>query len=196
MIAASFDSIDAAFLQRMEQAAPPEPIAAAPAAADPDGSADEASVPLACAEPDSPLGRLLRLVPDQWSAVADRIEAAAAAGQRVIAIVGGRRGEGRTTLVQGAAATLTARRQPVRCVVPGDLGGLEWRGREMITLVDAGIWFPPGPVRMERIVGLAQGCDAVILVRHAADPPSPARGEVFARLGVACLGEVETFATP
>lgn len=187
------DVIDAAFLDRWARASLAEPVAdAAPAAQRPDGDA-ESTPAAAFVTAGSPLDRLMRLVPDQWAAVADRIDAAVAVGQRVIAFVGGRRGAGCTTLVAGAAAALSARQRAVRCVTPADLSTLEWGGRDLITLVDAGIWFPSGPLRIKRLAALAQGCDAVILVRHGADPACPAHGEALARLGVACLGEVETF---
>lgn len=192
------DIIDAAFLGRLDAA----PVVVQPPVADDDpihethGPAEPPFVNRSFVEPGSPLDRLLRTVPDQWDAVADRIEAAAAAGRRVIAVVGGRRGEGRSTVVAGTAATLAARGRSVRCVAPAELAMLSWGERNIITLVDAGIWFAAGPLRMERVASLAQGYDAVIFVRRAADPPCPAVGDALARLGVSCLGEVETFSAP
>lgn len=198
----SFDLIDAAFLGRLERtaaAALPEQVlpAVEPAAVSPVVPPTGVTVePVPDLEPDSVLDRLLRLVPDAWERVADRIEAAGRQGHRVIAFAGGRRGEGRTTLMAGVAATLAARGRPVRCMTPGQAVPCGNVDREMPMLVDAGVWFPPGPLRMDRIAALAQGCDAVILVRRADEAPCPARGEALVHVGVACLGEVETFADP
>lgn len=139
---------------------------------------------------------LLQKAPDQWAALAVAVERAVADGLRVIAVAGGARGEGRTTIVEGLAATLTARGWHV-VLVSGPLseagealsGGD--RHRELV-LVDAGVWFPPGPIRRDRVTAMSIGCDAVILVRRATQAPSPARAAAIEQAGCTLLGEVET----
>lgn len=139
---------------------------------------------------------LLQKAAHQWAALAVAVERAVADGLRVIAVAGGGRGEGRTTLVEGLAATLTARGWHVvlvsgplseagEAVIGGD------RHRELV-LVDAGVWFPPGPIRRERVAAMSAGCDAVILVRRATQAPSPARAAAIEQAGCRLLGEVET----
>ena len=74
---------------------------------------------------------------------------------------------------------------------PADGGRLH---DKRIVLVDAGVWFPPGPIRRHRVLVASLGCDAAILVRRADRQPSPARETVLAAVGVTPLGEVLTFA--
>jgi hypothetical protein len=140
---------------------------------------------------------LLQQAPAQWAAVAERVEQAVAGGARVIAVAGGARGEGRTTLVTGLAATLQARGQRAIVVAnpPVEAGEtpLEQASDHPVVIVDAGIWFPPGPIRRDRLATLTAGCDAVILVRRAAQPPSPARAAAIGQTGCRLLGEVLTF---
>lgn len=140
---------------------------------------------------------LLKKAPDQWAALATIVEQTVTDGLRVIAVAGGARGEGRTTLVEGLAATLTARGWHVE-LVSGPLSeARESRigadGTRAVVLVDAGVWFPPGPIRRDRIAAMSVGCDAAILVRRATQAPSPARAAAVEQAGCRLLGEVETF---
>ncbi len=147
--------------------------------------------------------RLLAAGRDQWEVLADEVEAARLTGRRVIAIVGGEPGEGRTTLIECLARTLCDRGSDAIILSPDDLAG--GNGREptdggrlhdrRIVLVDAGIWFPPGVIRRQRLGMASDGCDAAILVRRADREPVPARAAALAALGVAVLGEVLTFAS-
>jgi hypothetical protein len=59
-------------------------------------------------------------------------------------------------------------------------------------LVDAGIWFPPGPVRRQRLVVASLGCEAAILVSRGRER-SAARAAALEAIGIECLGEVLTF---
>lgn len=137
---------------------------------------------------------LLAAAPDQWNGLADRVERAAGDGHRVIAVVGGDRGEGRTTIVHGLVATLASRGLRVhQASHPCGSDGREPAARDLV-IVDAGIWFPPGRFRRDRLSAVSMGCDAVILVRRAATPPSAARAAAIRQAGLAFLGEVETFA--
>lgn len=186
------DSLDAVFLRRLMPALS-EAVAqeTAPSAAA-IGPAEGVNQPL--------LDWLLHTVPEQWAAVADTVEHAVADGLRVIAVAGGARGEGRSTLVAGLAATLSARgRRPIVVAGPLAEAGETLRGsggeHEMV-IIDAGVWFPPGPIRRERLTALSAGCNAVILVRRAAQPPSPARAVAIEQTGCRLLGEVLTFQEP
>jgi hypothetical protein len=223
----TLDALDRAFVARWEQrlaAAPtgtgtPDAVAPGsnPAVADPLTSQHtEAAVP---AEPmvdpditcdgrtmlDADAGLVQRLLDagrDQWASLADEVEAARLAGHRVIAVAGGERGEGRTTLVACLASVLRDRGRDVialRSVIttttrdgePADGGRLH---DKRIVLVDAGIWFPPGPIRRQRLLLASLGCDAAILVRRADREPAAARATALAATGVTVLGEVVTFA--
>ena len=143
---------------------------------------------------------LLQTAAPQWVAVAETVEHVVAEGLRVIAVAGGARGEGRTTLVEGLTATLRARGWQVVATS----GPLAEAGEELfngvtdrpVVIVDAGVWFPPGPIRRDRLATLSVGCDAVILVRRAAQPPSPARVAAIEQTGCRLLGEVLTFEEP
>ncbi|NCA10371.1 hypothetical protein EBR56_00935 [bacterium] len=64
------------------------------------------------------------------------------------------------------------------------------------TLVDGGVWFPPGPVHRGRLARAAFGCHAAVLVRRAGRSPCPAHAAALAALGIRVLGEVVTFAEP
>jgi hypothetical protein len=178
-------------------AAVSEAIAARPAAA--------ALVPAAAIHPqpitDDGMGtlvdRLLRVVPHAWSHLAQRVEDAHRDGAEVIAITGARRGEGRTTLVECLARALMARGRRVECHdrVPLELASA---GREggTIVLVDAGVWFPGGPLRRAWLERQSLGCHAVILVRSAHQPACPARGVALEAVGLKVLGEVLTMTPP
>jgi len=217
----TLDAIDRAFVARWQargHAAPPSrPPAVAPAAASPPTTAPhpdrepdpgEPSPPRLQGVGDADLGdadlvaRLLVAGGRQWAALADEIEAARLAGHRVIGIAGGARAEGRTTLVACLARTLRGRGRDVVVLttgmaaagprgVPADGGRLH---DKRIVLVDAGIWFPPGPFRRPRLLMASLGCDAAILVRRADREPAPAWAAALAAVGVTVLGEVLTFA--
>lgn len=159
------------------------------------------ATPLALADPGL-VERLLAAGRDQWLSLAAEVEAARFAGHRVIAIAGGERGEGRTTLVACLARALRDRGREVvvhASIVdmaggdasPADGGRLH---DKRVVLVDAGVWFPPGPIRRHRVLVASLGCDAAILVRRADRQPAPARATVLAAVGVTPLGEVLTFA--
>ena len=202
----TLDAIDQAFLDRWraiqppgnEVAPPPMPAtlsclsAAAPPASDPPQGIDAGLVE-----------RLLVAGCEEWATLTDEVEAARLAGHRVIAITGSEQGEGRTTLIACLAHTLRSRGREVTILDGGDMarvgstdtldGG--WRHDKRIILVDAGVWFRPGPIRRSRLMVASLGCDAAILVRRADRPPSSAKATSLAAVGVAVLGEVLTFAT-
>jgi hypothetical protein len=145
------------------------------------------------------VSRLLVAGRDQWAGLADEVAAARLAGHRVIAVAGGERGEGRTTLVACLSRVLRDRGREV--IVLGSVAALAtpdggWLHDKRIVLVDAGIWFPPGPIRRQRLLAASLGCDAAILVRRADREPAPARATALAASGVTALGEVVTFAPP
>ena len=209
----TLDPLDQAFVDRWRTQSQPEPTR--PPASDPE------TVPVVHAEPVCPPPAdaprpvhsdpildplallLLEMAPAQWQALADEIEAARLAGHRVIAITGGESGEGRTTLVACLATVLRRRgRDVIVCdatdlatCVDGVLGGGQLHDKRIV-LVDAGVWFPPGPVRRSRLVVASLGCDAAILVRRADREPAPAWATALAAVGVTVLGEVVTFARP
>lgn len=149
------------------------------------------------------VARLLVAGGRQWSVLADEVEAARLAGHRAIGIAGGERSEGRTTLVACLARTLRDRSRDV-VVLAGGMAATGSRGvpadggrlhDKRIVLVDAGIWFPPGPIRRQRLLMASLGCDAAILTRRADREPAPAWAAALAAVGVTVLGEVITFAT-
>lgn len=165
----------------------PEPL---PFEAEPAGNETTA------ARPDS--SRLIAApAPDAWTPIADEIEAAAAAGCRVIAVVAVRRGEGCSTVAEGAVRALRARGLGAVCVIRPPLQ-LAARDAEVdaadIVVIDAGVWFPPGPIRRQHLARQAFGCDAVILVRRAERPPCQPQADALVAIGLRVLGEVETFA--
>jgi hypothetical protein len=145
------------------------------------------------------LSKLLESVPDQWIQIAEQIEAAQAVGCRVVAITAGQPGAGVTTVARGAFLTLQGRGRRVACVSKPPLQCRDLKAREHhadradIVIVDAGIWFPPGPIRQRQVAQLAFGCDAVILVRRADRAAVPAQGETLTACGLRVLGEVITF---
>ena len=141
--------------------------------------------------------RLLRIVPHAWAHLATRVEDAHRDGAEVIAITGARRGEGRTTLVDCLMRTLVTRGRRVEC---HDRAPLELKpiGRDggSIVLVDAGVWFPTGPLRRAWLERQSLGCHAVILVRRADQPACEARAAVLEAVGLKVLGEVLTMTQP
>ena len=204
----TLDTLDAAFVRRWQElptrssppSIPPPPVSLDPA---PDRAA--AAVPsgpprsdctLDASPADTPLvERLLVEAAPQWQAIADRVESARGRGRRVIAVAGCERGEGRTTIV---AALVRVLRSRGRDVVEGDAETLATTAGpthdKRIVLVDAGVWFPPGPIRRPRLLVASYGCEAVILVRRADRPAAPAIEAALAAIGIELLGEVQTFA--
>ena len=159
------------------------------------------SEPVVDPESGTLVDRLLRVVPQAWANLAQRVEDAHRDGAEVIAVTGARRGEGRTTVVECLARTLVARGRRVEChaagmserslpaIWPGDL-------RDCIVLVDAGVWFPGGPFRRAWLARQSIGCHAAILVRRADQPECAGRGEVLEAVGLKVLGEVLTMVPP
>lgn len=144
---------------------------------------------------DDIVGRLLRAVPDDWGRVARRVEQARRAGAVVIAVAGGCHGEGRTTVVRCLARVLEDRGWTVQChdAAPVEtaptLSGGDARG---IVLVDAGIWFPSGPLRRAWLQRQSLGCHAALLVRRDDQPEYPERVRTLEAAGVQVLGEIVT----
>jgi hypothetical protein len=141
--------------------------------------------------------RLLRVVPHAWAHLATRVEDAHREGAEVVAITGARRGEGRTTVVECLKQTLVARGRRVECLDRAPLE-LASRGSDggSIVLVDAGIWFPAGPLRRAWLERQSLGCHAVILVRRADQPACEARAAALEAVGLKVLGEVLTMTQP
>jgi hypothetical protein len=206
----TLDLLDAAFVARWRAVAattPPEPgrvveqipcvgpVRGHAAAEQPVGDADQPQDMPQPVPPDAPLvERLLRAAPEEWLGLAGHVERARQRGRRVIAVAGCERGEGRTTLVECLAAALRARGCEVTCVEPADAAGIGGVPHDKrIVLVDAGIWFPPGPVRRQRLMVASLGCEAAILVRRADRPSIGPRAAVLIGLGIEVLGEVMTF---
>ena len=203
----TLDVLDAAFVQRWQAGAmPPDPQPAVvapptapPAAPSPPAAHVPAPVPDQPEEPPAAepaiVARLLADAGPQWNAIADRIEAARGRGRRVIAVAGCERGEGRTTIVAAVALVLRQRGRDVLTVGPGDLATVAGPTHDKrIVLVDAGVWFPPGPIRRARLLVASHGCEAAILVRRAGRPTGPAIEASLEAIGVEPLGEVVTFA--
>jgi hypothetical protein len=187
------DPVDLAFLRRLESL--PRPRVGSP----PDASAPAPLVersPLV--RPTTLVERLLAAVPEEWGALAARVEEACASDASVIAVAGGQAGEGRSTVVACLARTLAARghavevhdRPPVECPPASS------RARHAIALVDAGIWFPGGPLRRSWLAKRSLGCHAAILVRRADEPETLGRAAALAAVGVVALGEVLTMTPP
>lgn len=160
---------------------------------------------------DLTLLQLLERFPDQWATVVTAVEEARRAGARVIAVAGHQRGEGRTTLVQGLGLLLAERGWQVTCFATAaawwrELVGPEASGRHCLppaavgeddlVLVDAGIWFPPGPLRPRQLLLKMFGFDGVLLMRHVDLPPCPVRDGVIAKAGLQAIGEIVSFSSP
>jgi hypothetical protein len=204
------DSVDMVFLQRAEAVAR-RPVAAPARAAAPPPAVD---LPLAEMRPEPARGaiveccalprattlveRLMAAVPEEWLALAARVEEACARGAGVIAVAGGRAGEGRSTVVACLAQTLADRGHAVEVHdrAPVELPPAPRRERYSIALVDAGVWFPGGPLRRSWLAKRSLGCQAAILVRRADEAECPAREAALAAVGVVALGEVLTMAPP
>jgi hypothetical protein len=215
----SIDAIDAAFIERCGRGGPAfrgrpavvrvaepreneVPVAWTPAAAPisaPHSGCDEsrAAAPTGDTATESIVDRLLATARPQWNRLAETIEEARGRGRRVIAVAGGEPGEGRSTLVAGLARVLRGRGQDVVATGAEGIGAATHATHDRrIVLVDAGIWFPPGPVRRQRLAVASLGCEAAILVRRADRQPAPAREAALAALGIEVLGEVVSFASP
>lgn len=159
---------------------------------------------------DGTVCRLIEEFPDQWAAVLAAVEGARRVGSRVIAIAGHEPGEGRTTLLHGLSRLLTERGWQVTPFATatawwqelvGD--GATWQWRQVqpanaddrdLVLVDAGIWFPPGPLRPRHLLLTMFGYDAVLLMRHHDFPASPVRQAAIHKAGLRAIGEVVSFA--
>jgi len=159
------------------------------------------SAPVVDPDADTLVDRLLRAVPQAWVNLAERVEDAHRNGVEVIAVTGARRGEGRTTVVECLARALVARGHRVECHASGaperSLPAI-WPGdsRDCIVLIDAGVWFPGGPVRRAWLARQSIGCQAAILVRRADQPECAARGVALEAVGLKVLGEVLTMVPP
>lgn len=144
--------------------------------------------------------RLLASAAVEWQTLADEVEAARQRGRRVIAVVGSEPGEGRTTIVTGLVRTLQSRgRDAVSCTSAGlssEITGPPIHAHDRrVVIVDAGIWFPAGPIRRQRLLIASLGCDAAILVRPAHRPPAGAWAVALTAIGIEPIGEVISFAT-
>ena len=196
----TLDAIDRAFVARWQARQPAVPAPPAPRNEDCLNDSSPAADDLG--DPDL-VARLLAAEARQWSVLAAEVETARLAGRRVIGVAGGERAEGRTTLVACLANTLRDRGRDVAVLAAstvrtGLLGAPADGGRphdKRIVLVDAGIWFPPGPIRRQRLLIASLGCDAAILVRRADREPAPAWAAALSAVGVSVLGEVVTCAT-
>jgi len=141
--------------------------------------------------------QLLEQAPEAWQSLAARVEQAHAEGLRVVAVAGAERGEGRTTVVAGIARALQQRGRRVVCSTQAPLVTEEIdvpSDDETIVLVDAGVWFPPGPVRRKILARFALGCDTLLFVRRQDVPECLAYQQALAAIGMPVLGVVLTFA--
>jgi hypothetical protein len=196
----TLDWLDSAFLARQPRstlaapaAAPNAPDVMLPAAIPPGPQPSKSSADTE----DSVVARLLEAVPSEWDSLAEAIESAAFAGRRVVALTGGQRGEGRSTVTVGVADVLRRRGRSVAIHAQAPLllpieEAEEARAAEIV-LVDAGPWFTTGPVRRRTVERAALGCDAAVLVRRADRPPCPAWTEALAAIGLTVIGEAVTF---
>lgn len=188
------DLIDRAFVERhtaspQRTLAPPSmPVIAAAIAPPVSGGSPEAADPV--------VATLLDVAAAEWRRLASRVEAAVADGARVVALAGRERGEGRTTVARGLVGLLRANGCPAEyragTLLPE--AGIDDGSMQGCLVVDAGVWFPPGPVHRGRLARMALGCHAAILVRRSARPPCPAHEQALVALGIHPLGEVVTFA--
>ena len=164
---------------------------------EPDASVSIATEPVSAGGAGTLVDRLLRLVPQSWDHLAQRVEDAHRGGAEVIAVTGARHGEGRTTMVECLVRTLAARGRRVERLdrVPAEPPPAE-RDTGSIVIVDAGVWFPGGPIRRAWLERQSLGCHAVILVRRADQPPCEARASALEAVGLTVLGEVLTMVPP
>jgi hypothetical protein len=184
----SVDEIDTAFVRRWRRGGDGSSTgsgAATVSPAVPEGSG-------------SLVDRLLHAAWPEWNGLAAHLEAARLRGRRVFAVAGGEPREGRTTLVECLATVLRERGRDVTCTTPRELAAAAASNAvhshdKRIVLVDAGIWFPPGPIRRQWLARCVLGSEAAILVRRADRRPAAARHTVLESLGIEVLGEVLTF---
>lgn len=145
------------------------------------------------------LDRLIEAAAPQWSAVADAVErsiarrdgspARADRSGFVLAVVSRRPKDGCTTFAEGLARTLRDRGTDA---VTTTFDGID-SDCEAVQIVDAGSWFGSGPIRRERAIRLAEGCDTAILLRRADRSTAAAFARALEVAGVHVLGEVTTF---
>lgn len=159
---------------------------------------------------DRVLASLLTTSPDQWWALVDRVAEARRSGVRSIAVAGHRPGEGRSTLVHGLELMLPHLGFSVRSYASsaewwqellGEAEYLQWQQGKVekeneLVLVDAGVWFPPGRIRLRPLRLASFGFDAVIAVRREGEEACPAYAAALVEAGLSVLGEVVCFATP
>jgi len=186
----TLDLIDRAFLERWRTEPRPRD----------DGRHDSPSAPAATDPAATDLvDRLLAAAPGQWENLADHVEAARGRGRRTIAIAAAARGAGCSTVTEGLARTLRGRGRDVTVcglAVAGHLAPTGAPHDDRIILVDAGVWFPQGPIRRQRLACLSLGCDAVIVVRRADRAAAASWASAVSAIGVEPLGEVLSFASP
>jgi len=192
----TLDWLDNAFLTRPPRPAP-APAPNAPESMRPVAIPPGPRLEASAASEDLLVARLLEAVPSEWDSLAEAIESAALAGRRVVALTGGQRGEGRSTVTVGVAEVLRRRGRSVAIHAQAPLllpidEAEEARAAEIV-LVDAGPWFTTGPVRRRTVERAALGCDAAVLVRRADRPPCPAWTEALAAIGLTVIGEAVTF---
>lgn len=198
----TLDAFDQAFVARWEARGPtPSPMPSAP-----EHAADSPPVAARCPIiADDPLNvdpafveRLLTVARPEWESLAREVESARQDGNQVIAVTGREPGEGRSTLVACLGRVLRERNREIVIRTAGGRPAhdIHHAGRHdrRIVLVDAGVWFPPGPIHRQRLLLASVGCDAAIVVRRACRPPAPAQAAALAAIGVTPLGEVVTFA--
>ncbi len=152
---------------------------------------------VAAASPSGLVGRLLEQAVPAWESLATHVEAARRRGRRVIAVAGCQPREGRTTLLACLAAALGGRGHTVVSIDAHDVAAVASNGPvhdKRIILVDAGVWFPPGPIRRQLLLVASLGCEAAILVRRSGTGGSVARAAALEAIGIEVLGEVLTFA--
>lgn len=185
------DLIDQAFLRRLADPADlADPGCPDTVAAEPLTSVVVCDGP-APAVDDPVVATLLLACTEQWGRLASHVEAAWAAGERVVAVAGRARGDGVSTVVRGLAHVFHQRGLAMTC---RDRGWTDSGDDDCPVLVDGGVWFPPGPVHRGRLARAAFGCHAVVLVRRANRSPCLAHAAALEALGIRVLGEVVTFA--
>ena len=155
------------------------------------------------------LARLLTTSPGQWWALSDHVFEAWRSGVRSIAVAGHCPREGRSTLIHGLELMLPHLGCPVRSYessarwwqeLVGDTERCQWhqcqsQKRADLVLVDAGIWFPPGRLRLRQLQLASFGFDAVIVVRRQDGVSCAGYEMALAETGVSVLGEVVCFAS-
>ena len=184
------DAVDLAFVRRLPRSQPTTAAIGAASGPGPERPRTGAREPSVAAIAD----RLLAAVPDTWIGLAQRIEERHRAGSVVFAVAGGQAVEGRTTIVECLARSLAARGNTVEIVAaaPAEIPVPRSGRPSQIVLVDAGVWFPAGPLRRGWLQRRSFGCHAVILVRRSDALPCPQRGPACAAVGLDVLGEIVT----